>query len=433
MQTLNPLRLVGGRAGTLLPWLLQEIQPLQQSTQPVLLIVPEQYTLQAERELTEGLHLPGLLLIQVLSPRRLRLRIQERGGRLPYPVLDERGRCMALSQAIHQVKDQLRFYGSTAHRPGLPSRVSVLLADMEKVGMNAALLAEQAEAVPAASTRLKLQDLALIWQTYETLLAGRFVDHGQQQQDLLGRVAVSHVMDGQHIFVYGFDMLQPDLCDLLCAALPLAASVSVTLVMDEQQAEDGYIFLAQRHTADELIHRLKEQHLPYKLLRAPACKDTRPVVLRKLEQALFSRNPVPCLEETDLVEVHTAPNPYSEAAYTAQRLRAWHEGGLPWGRMAVALASTESLSGILAITLKAAGIPFYLTRKDALKRHGLCRFLLGSVKAVAGQYSREDVLDAALSGFSPLNDREAMLLENYALENGIHHKKWLSPFTRGTP
>ena len=61
----------GARAGQTQSRLFEEIRQCRKAGQRVLLLVPEQYTLQAERELVEQLNLPGLLDLDVLSPRRL--------------------------------------------------------------------------------------------------------------------------------------------------------------------------------------------------------------------------------------------------------------------------------------------------------------------------------------------------------------------------
>ena len=55
----------GARAGQTQSRLFEEIRQCREAGQRVLLLVPEQYTLQAERELVEQLNLPGLLDLDV--------------------------------------------------------------------------------------------------------------------------------------------------------------------------------------------------------------------------------------------------------------------------------------------------------------------------------------------------------------------------------
>ena len=158
---MQPVRILGARAGQILPHILPEIDLSRREGIRVLLLVPEQYTLQAERELIDGLHLPGLIDVDVLSPRRLHRRIHERGGRDPVAPLDDRGRSMAVSQALTLCREQLQYYRRVASQPGLPDKVSVLLRDMQKAGLTPLHLREHAETLTGAA-KAKEGDLALI-------------------------------------------------------------------------------------------------------------------------------------------------------------------------------------------------------------------------------------------------------------------------------
>ena len=429
MQT---VRILGARAGQALPFLIGEIGACRARGQRVLLLVPEQYTLQAERELVDGLKLPGLMDIDVLSPRRLMRRVRERGGRDPLSPLDGRGRAMALSQALAMCREELSYYRRVWAQPGLPDRLSSLLGDMQRCGITPDALREHAQSLPSGATRAKETDLALIWLTYETLLSGRFADESAQQEELVRRLAPSGVVDGAALFVYGFDVLQQPMCVLLAQAATLACSLTVTLTMDAKEAADGRIFLTQRRSAAELIRQLNAREIPWELRYLPYRElPEKAPALRHLESALFTQRDLPFDGDCSPLSIHAAAHPFAEAGYAAGVLRAWHEAGIPWSRMAVALADPAALDGIVAVTLQAANIPHYLARKDCVLRHGLCRFLVGTLRAVSGGYAQQDVLDAARSGFSPLTDEEALRLENYALENGIVRSKWLRPFTRG--
>ncbi|MBP3452937.1 MAG: PD-(D/E)XK nuclease family protein [Clostridia bacterium] len=429
---MRPVHILGGRGGQVLPHLLQSIGQRHAQRQRIVLLVPEQYTLQAERELIHGLDLPGLIDLDVLSPRRLSRRVAERGGRGKLAPLDDRGRSMALSQALNLCRDELVYYRRVAQSPGLPDKLSSLIADMQRCGMTPEALLEHVNTLPQSATRAKEADLARIWAEYDRILEGRFADETMQQQELLRRLAPSGVLTDVCLYVYGFDVLPQPMCALLALAATLAREVTVTLTMDAKEAYDGRIFLTQRRSAAELIRHLKEKDIPWEMRYLPH-RDIpgKDAALAHLEQTLFTRQEKPFAGDGSAIRIHASAHPFAEAAHAAQVLRAWHDGGIPWSRMAVALASPAGLDGILAVTLQAAGIPHYLARKDSALRHGLCRLLLASLRCVGGGYAQQDVLDAAKSGFSPLTDEESLLLENYALENGITRGKWQRPFTRG--
>ena len=428
---MQAVRIQGARAGQILPQMLPEIGRCHAEGVRVLLLVPEQYTLQAERELVDGLDLPGLLDIDVLSPRRLARLIRERGGHDGLEPLDDRGRGMALTCALNQTGEELTYYRRVAAMPGLTDKLSSLLGDLQRAGLTPESLREHAEDLTSGAARAKEKDLAAIWAAYEQVIAGRFADSAMQQRALIQRLRPSGVFDGAAVWVYGFDVLPQPMCEMLAEAATLAAQVTVTLTMDAREAADGRVFLTQRRTARQLIACLDARGIPWELRYLPHRDLGRAPALQHLETHLFTRREVPFDGDISPVTVHAAANPYAEAIYAARQLRAWYDAGIPWQRMAVAMASPEGLDGILAMTLRAAGIPHYLARKDSAMRHGLCRMLLGALRSATGGYARSDVLVMAKSGFSPLTDEEAAKLENYAVENGIGRGKWLKPFTRG--
>ena len=427
---METFRILGARAGRLLPALLEEIARRLRSGTRTVLLVPEQYTLQAERELVEGLKLPGLMDVEVLSPRRLVSRIREKGGAAPLPVLDAHGRAMALSRALRACKGELRYYARVAEQPGLPSRIAALMGDLEKAGLNAETLMNSASEMPEGASRAKQQDLARIWQTYNALIAGRFLDEAEQERDVTARLAQSGVLQNAAVYVYGFDVLSAQLSALLCEAAPIAAQVTVAFVMDAKDAPDGRIFLTQRRAAHQLIDALARQGTPWSLRYLPGEETGRDAALAHLERYLFTRQQVVFEGDASALRIHAAANPYAEAAYAAQTLQAWHASGIPWRKMAVALSESAMLPGMVDATLRAAAIPHYVARKDSALRHGLCRWLVGAARAAANGWRAQDVLDCAKSGFSPLTEAEAMRLENYALENGVAYGKWIRPFTR---
>lgn len=418
-----------GRAGQVLPEVIQSIGRQYAAHEPVVLLVPEQYTLQAERELVEQLDLPGFLDLDVLSPSRLRRRIREGGGSDPLPKLDDRGRNMALSHALIKAEKELRYYGKVASAPGLPAKVARMLDDLCHADADADKLEDMAAASPSAATAAKLRDLALIWRTYEGIVSGRFADEHAQEEESCRRLSASGVVTGVHLWVYGFDDLPAPLCKLLCVAAPLTRSMTVTMTMDAASAPDGHLFLTQRQSVGRLMQQLEEQGVSCQLQPLPEKASPRAPALCWLEKYLFAYESPAFTGDTSPITIHASATPFAEAAYAAQTLRRWHDSGIPWSRMAIALSGGGSAA--LDVTLTKANIPHYMARKDTVLRHGLCRFLISALAAVTENYRQEDVLECARSGFSPLTAEEAMLLENYAIENGIRRDKWRKPFTRG--
>lgn len=421
----------GARAGQTQSRLFEEIRQCREAGQRVLLLVPEQYTLQAERELVEQLNLPGLLDLDVLSPRRLGRRIRESAGHSPKAALDESGRRMALAQALSLKQEELHYYRRVALSPGLPEKLSTLLMDFQRTGLSSEEFAAYAEELPSGALKAKAHDLLLLWQTYDVLIAERFQDEPTQQFELVERLPESGLMRDAAVFVYQFDMLPTPLCVLLATAAPECTRMVVAFTMDKDTASDGHVFTSQRRSAAELTGWLRQRGIPVQWKWLPSEPDERDEALRHLEAHLFARDGAVYPGDASALTLHAAANPYAEAAFAAQTLQSWHERGIPWQYMAVALADAQSMAGILAVTLQSAGIPCYQARKDSAARHGLSRMLVGALRCISGGFLRADVLQVAKSGFSSLTRDEADSLENYAITHGINRGKWLRPFPYG--
>ena len=65
------VRILTARPHRLFASIAKEIGVRERRGERALLLVPEQFTLAAERELMDRLHLQGMFLIDVLSPSRL--------------------------------------------------------------------------------------------------------------------------------------------------------------------------------------------------------------------------------------------------------------------------------------------------------------------------------------------------------------------------
>ena len=160
---------------------------------------------------------------------------------------------MAIAQALTLVQDELTYYKRVALTPGLPDKMSVLMADMQRAGLTPEAVAAHAESLQPGALKAKEGDLAKVWSAYLAVIDGRFADETMQQQDVRARLIPSKVMDGAAVFVYGFDVLPGPMIELLCECAKVCESLTVTMTMDAKEAPDGRIFLTQRSSAAQLM------------------------------------------------------------------------------------------------------------------------------------------------------------------------------------
>ena len=138
------------------------------------IVVPKQLTLLTERLLLRELKLPGSFRLRVLSPARLCALVFEAAGHPDGVRVDERGRVMLVRRAIRSA-GELTVYRNADRRRGFADRCARQLEIFVQGGVTPEMLRDCAGR-SAGMTRMKLNDLAAIYEAYLSLMGGRYQD-----------------------------------------------------------------------------------------------------------------------------------------------------------------------------------------------------------------------------------------------------------------
>ena len=427
------VKIIGDRSGRVWPQVLRAVAESRKASRRVVLYVPEQYTLQAERDLITGLNLPGLLDIQVISPRKLRRQVRELTGTGVKNALNELGRAMAVHRVMTEKTEELHFYRNMTDLPGAVKRVGEALDELRESEITPEELEEYAAGASTGAERAKLSDLRTIWGGYQELIAEQFDDEKTVWTDTVNRLEQSGLWDGADLAVFGFDTVRPDLRELLVRLQDRVNSESVFLTMDTEDAPDGRIFISQQESVRRLAADFRENGGSLEEFRPQGERKDCAEPLKWLDRNLFALNPQPWTKETgDALELYAGSTPWDETVRIASTLRRWHEEGIPWGSMAVAVPAGAMPDGMLQAGLKVNGIPCIWQEKDPAADHPVCRFLLSALSCLSDGYKTQQVINMARSGFCILTAEEGLQLEDYARAHGIDGRHWQQPFTVGT-
>lgn len=122
------LRLILGNSGSgKSHWLYENIisASVQSPETMFLVIVPEQFTMQTQRELVRLHPVQGLLNIDILSFQRLAHRIFEEVGADRRTVLEETGKTLLLRRAAAKEQENLRILKGNLKKQGYLAQVKV--------------------------------------------------------------------------------------------------------------------------------------------------------------------------------------------------------------------------------------------------------------------------------------------------------------------
>ncbi|MBE5786065.1 MAG: hypothetical protein E7324_00830 [Clostridiales bacterium] len=392
----------------------------------ILVVVPEQYTLQTERELMDGLGTAGFFDLEVLSPSRLTERVFAQAGADGMTRIDGRGKQFALARALMQVHKKLRYYESAADKQGFIRRMGALIADFKRAGVTPDQLSAYGEELPEGAEKDKFSDLALIYAAYAQGLSGQFVDGEDVLESMLQRLPASGIAEDALVVVYGFDVFTGQMNRMILALAGCSRETAAMLILGEEEAFDPV-----RESARRLENAAREAGMECRMAMLPQAADRRPAELAHLARHYLAMPPREYQGICGAIRLYAAPNPYFEAHFAAQEMLLLHEKGVPFGEMAVAMGDA-AFAGTLETVLASYEIPAYVTRKLPATDHGAVRFILASLRAVGQAYDAQDMLAVIKSGYAPIAEMDIWRLENYIVSYAIRGKMWLSPFQRGS-
>ncbi len=419
------LTVLTGRSRRLWPRVLEEVgQAHGSGAKRLLVITPDQYTLQAELDLINQLHLPGLLNIIVLSPSRLLTQIFALAGSPQRVRVDGRGKAMVLLDVLQGARKELMFYGGAVGRRGFTNRLGTSIGDFKRAGITPDAVEAFAQSLEAEdSLRQKLTDLALIYRRYEERLAGAFLDGEGVQDAMLARMPDSGFFDGAMVWIYGFDLISPQFLRQIALMVRLCDSVRLALTLENASQRDGLAFAPARETLARLARFFDSESLPWQRVHVVAPLKTVPEI-QHLEQELFAIPSKPFPEEPHCVSLWAAANPYDEAMRTASAIRTFARAGVPFGDIVVVLGDLESYAEAISAAFGRSGVPYHLSRKRPALSHPLLRSWLAALRCVTKGWRTEDAMDWLKGGFAGLSREGVERLENYAVENGLRGAKW---------
>ena len=416
------------RAPALIPSMIDAIR----SAQKPLILVPESFTLEAEQALIRAMPRNGFIGTQVFSTTSLIREIRERAGFPDKAVISADGRHMILSLLLLKNRDRLLFYRENANQVSMARKLAAQIDDLSDGGFDCRTLVNQSRGLKKSSA-CKCHDIALIWEEYRKVLDAGYADQHTEWEIALSRLQESGLIRGMDLLVYGFDYINMNLTQLITQAWPLARSITIGLI-SRTGCDDDHIFAFASNSVNRFVRRMKQspEGIPVRIETYRMKKEAADPGIRFLEQSLFSlrRESAPDL---GAVSVYYAANTTTECLYTAQALIRWHQEGIAWHDMAVAVCDDTTIPALLPLVLSSTGIPYAHRSGISMLLSEYAQFFLAALGCLRTNCRQEEVMKLIKSRFTRLTEDEIMDMENYARAHGIDRNRWQKPFTGTEP
>ena len=387
----------------------------------LVLLVPEQYSHAAERELAKLLGPKSNMFVEVLSFKRLSNRVENELGGAAKKSLDEGGRILAMRLALEAVHPQLKLYKSINRKPEFLSSLLDTLDELKQHTIDPPHLLDLAIHVEG-KLQDKLHDLAYLLAAY-TRISGRL-----DPRDKLTKLADSienSSFTRSHFFIDGFSDFTAQESLVLRKLLRFGASISLSLTCGGLW-DDSPIFKAPVHTA-KFFKDFSENLGKTVTLTHCTQENKAPKALTQIEKYLFSNAPLESLPTTTQEGLHlfSAQNPLDEckqaAAYVAYLVR---EKGYRYWDIAVSVRGFTDYEHMLESTFSYYGIPCHISRKVNLLDKPILQILMGALNILDTNWNYNAVFPYLRTGLLDISQEEIDLLDCYVKQYHIQGSKW---------
>ena len=419
-------------------------QSIENPKKQYLILVPEQFTMQTQKELVTMHPRKGICNIDVLSFERLAFRVLTEMGESQRTLLEETGKSMVLRRVAQEKKKELKILGEKMDKQGYVSQMKSMVSELRQYEISTEDLVDILEDFSASpELYYKLQDIKTLYQGFFDYLEGSFITQ-EEVLDAMGRVAPqSKKLKDSVLVLDGYTGFTPIQLQLLETLLGICEEVYVTVTI--AAGEDPYkagspheLFYLSKQTVASLLRIAKEKKISWKEYWIPEGKgeyrgrfaDNPPMAFLEKNVFRYRRKKYP--QKQDAVQIYEAQNPASEMEMTAGQIRRLvRTKGYRYRDFAVITGDMQVYAPAASRAFKRYEIPCFIDEKHSVFLNPFVEYLRAAVDMIVENFSYESVFRMLRCGLNDISTEEADRLENYVIAMGIRgFSRWQQEWVR---
>lgn len=450
-----------------------------------IMLVPEQSTMQVQREIVEISENKAIMNIEVQSFVRLAYRIFGETGTANLPVLDDMGKTMILHRVLLEKEKELRYFGKNVHKKGYVAEIKSFLSEMMQYGIEEEGLDQMIRSADSkAALKKKLEDMKIAYRAFRDYLKDHYITSEEVLTVLSGVVSKSKLLQDAVICLDGFTGFTPVQYQLIRELMKVCGDMYVTVILDEGQelfrtGEKHELFYLSRKTTGHFLKMIQENgleepeiirvgketeqtrfrgsreidHLERQLFRFPVkpyrntCGErktdaaTEDQVEARAKKDAATEDQVEAGAKTDAamenaadtqsdISIHLLRQPQQEVAFVAQCIKKLRRQGYRYRQIAVVAGDMEIYGTLARDIFGQTGIPCFVDQKKSILANPFVSMLDALLDILQYDFRYDTVMRYLRGRYSPLTREETDLLDNYLLASGIRgSKRWTQEWT----
>lgn len=400
-------------------------------------VVPEQFTMQTQKNLVMLSERNGLLNIEVQSFLRLAFRIFGETGTKNVPVMDDMGKTMILKKVLLNEQKRLGYFKDHIHKKGYIAEIKSFLSELMQYGVEEEQLDAMMEtAAEHPVLQQKLADMKVAYDAFLEYIRDHYITSEEVLTVFADVVGKSELLRGAEIYLDGFTGFTPLQYRLIRELLRVCDQMYVTVTLDPRESiwhldEPYKLFYMSKKMIAHFRKIAQEEQIEIKqeIWTGKTVDQTRfqeEVTLDHLEQQLF-RYPVKAWEgEPEGVSIHILRQPEREVAFLAmEMMRLRQQEGFRYRDVAVVTGDLGIYGMLVKEEFARLGIPCFVDQKKSILTNSYVDMLCAVLDVLLKDFDYANCMRYLKSTFSGVEVDQANLVDNFLLATGIRgHKRW---------
>ena len=410
-----------------------------------ILVVPDQFTMQTQKEVVLRHPRHGIMNIDVQSFGRLSHRIADETGRSNRLILDDTGKNLVLRKVAAAIRDDLPTIGSSLGRTGYIHEVKSVISEFEQYGIgpdDIDKLIDFTEGKPFLKGKLK--DIKRVFEEMEKFCSGRYITKEEKYDLLAEGIRKSEKLKGSIIAFDGFTGFTPVQNRVITEMLKTCSEVWMSIIMPPEElgsyrsadADHRLFSLSMKtmHSMEQLCADAGCDRLPdEEIFGDPVKRYTGKRALSTLEAGIFREEKI-CYENdpSDEIKLFVAQDPKAELKEVFLRIKEMTlTGGYAYRDIAVATGDMERYIPYVEEMSAKYGIPVFTDYSRKLDMNPFAEYIRSILECVVMDFSYETVMHFLKTGLTGIEASDADRMENYLIAAGVRGaRNWKQAFTR---
>ncbi|WP_055665405.1 helicase-exonuclease AddAB subunit AddB [Desnuesiella massiliensis] len=436
------IRFIYGRAGSgKSTRCLQEIKKrIEEGTdKKLILMVPEQFSFQAERNLLRTIGEENLLKAEVLSFKRMAHRVFNELGGVKHKRMNDAGKSMLLYSIIEDLKEDMTAFKNAAKQQGFTDIVAEAITEFKKYNITPEILINVSEGLESDLLKDKIKDLSNIYNVFQNTIHKNYIDPEDELTLLSQKLEGCNMYHEAEFWFDEFTTFTPQQYGVIERLMVCASNINIALCMDSNKLtdieENTDIFDGIKNTEKRLLALAETHNLgylkPLDLNEEYSKRYHNREELSQIERHFFSYPYNSYKKETNNIRLYKALNNYEEIENVAKDiLRLVREGkdkewqDYRFRDIAVVCRDIDNYEKIISVVFREFGIPYFMDKKRDVMNNALVVLITSVFDIFIKNWSYDSIFRYLKSGLTGISMDSIDILENYVLANGIKGKRW---------